>query len=267
VSGPSRVSRALEGPLQGPALMVAGTLREEEVAAGSVLGTLIKELQREGVADLVGVPPLSRADTIALGRALLGRGARRAVGPDATDALWEVSIEWIGGATDEAERHLGQAVEVFRSITARFLQAHAQILLAEILASRGAHTAASGHLREAYELCVWMKVPPASRVAHGSPSHWEWRSPARRRHCEHSKPNPEAGRGAGLTAPSATVGRAAKSPPSVTPRVAPLPSRSTAAPRAASRRSRRTPRCTWRAPSPCSRACTRAPTRPSRAAA
>ena len=77
--------------LQGPALMVAGTVREEEVQAGSVLGTLIKELERDGVADLLSVLPLSRADTIALGRALLGRRARRALGSAAKDRLWQVS--------------------------------------------------------------------------------------------------------------------------------------------------------------------------------
>jgi DNA-binding SARP family transcriptional activator len=77
--------------LYGPALMVAGTAREDDLTGGSLLGTLIEELEREDAADLVPVRALSRADTIALGRAVLGRRAPRALDGTIIDELWNVS--------------------------------------------------------------------------------------------------------------------------------------------------------------------------------
>jgi tetratricopeptide (TPR) repeat protein len=68
-------------------------------------------------------------------------------------------IAWIRGDADDAEAHLSKAVETFRTISARFLQAQAQIMLAEIRMARAAVTAVDD-LREAYALCTRIQLPP-----------------------------------------------------------------------------------------------------------
>jgi predicted ATPase len=77
--------------LDGCSVMLAATVREEEIAGVPTLALVLDELDREGCLARVAVQPLSRADTAELVRVLAGRRAAADAVARLEEQVWKLS--------------------------------------------------------------------------------------------------------------------------------------------------------------------------------
>ncbi|MCC6212510.1 MAG: AAA family ATPase [Burkholderiales bacterium] len=77
--------------VQGRAVGIVMTARQEELATQPALGASLQELDRTGALSRLRLAPLSKAETAALTRALARPGTRERASQDLVDRIWKAS--------------------------------------------------------------------------------------------------------------------------------------------------------------------------------